>query len=218
MFDAIVPRCFVANSANQQLDFACRFAPVLTVNWRDTLSLKSLDLIRACGLQADDPVIHVSGGTPLLIESLLDAGLRDLTVVNGSSAELEALSACLGDRANRVTLIEHDVIGFHPHRRYALWHDGEIFHSLTHAEERQQYLESLEEALRPGGHLVISTFGPDGPQEYGGLPVRCYSARTLPEELGSQFELADHSLSMHQAPSGEVHEYLHCRFRRHAPG
>ena len=195
-----------------------RLDPVANVNWRDTCSLKSLGLIRACGLQADDPLIDVSGGTPLLIEALLDGGMRDLTVISGSSAVLKALSGCLGDRANRATLIEHDVIGFHPHRRYALWHDREIFHLLTHAEERQQYVESLEEALQPGGHLVITTFGPDGPQEYGGLPVRCYSARTLPEELGSQFELRDHALSMHQAPSGEVQEYLHCRFRRHAPG
>jgi hypothetical protein len=194
-----------------------RVDPLVTLNWRDTSSLKSLELIRACGLQADDPVIDVSGGTPLPIESLLDAGLRDLTVIGGSSANLKALSGCLGDRANRVTLIEHDLIGFHPHRRYALWHDREAFHLLTHAEERQQYVETLEEALRPGGYLVITTFGPDGPLEHGGLPVRRYSARTLPEELGSQFELADHSLSMHQTPSGEVQQYLHCRFRRHAP-
>ncbi len=198
--------------------FEYRPVPIANVNWRDTRSLKSLELIRECGLHADDPVIDVSGGTPLLVRSLLDAGLTDLTVISGSAAVLKALSDCLGDRANRVTLIEHDVIGFHPHRRYALWHDRDLFHSLTHAEERRQYIESLEEALRPEGYLVITTFGPDGPQEYGGAPVMRYSARTLPEELGSQFELADHSLTLHQAPSGEVQQYLHCRFRRHAPG
>ena len=203
---------------NRDPNVAYRFNPNANVHGRDTRVVKSLELIRACGLHADAPVIDVSGGTPLLIESLLDAGFSDLTVINGSPAVLEALSGRLGDRANRVKLIERDVIGFHPHRRYALWHDREVFHLLTHAEERQQYVESLEEALQPGGHLVITTFGPDGPQEYGGLPVRCYSVRTLPEELGSQFELAEHSLSMHQVPSGEVQQYLHCRFQRHAPG
>jgi hypothetical protein len=103
--------------------------------------------------------------------------------------QVKAMSNHLGDRASRVTLIEHEVIGFHAQRRYALWHDREVFHFLTHAEERQQYVEALGEALRPGGHLVITTFGPDGPQEYGGVRVTRYSARTLAEQLGSQFEL-----------------------------
>lgn len=205
-------------SKGQSPSIEYRLAPGANVNWRDTRSLKSLELIRNCRLHADDPIIDVSGGPPLLIASLLEAGLTDLTVISGSAAVLKTLADCAGDRANRLTLIEHDVIGFHPQRRYALWHDREVFHSLTHAEERQQYVESLEEALRPGGHLVLSTFGPDGPQEYGGVPVRRYSPRTLSEELGSQFELADDSFSMHQAPSGDVQQYLHCHFRRHAPG
>jgi hypothetical protein len=205
----------VGQDKHQQAGY--RFGPIVDVNWRDSSALRSLELIRACGLHADDPVIDLSG-SPLLIESLLDAGLRDVTVISGSPPVLKAISDRLGDRASRVMLIEHEVIGFHPQRRYALWHDREVFHSLTHAEERQQYVEALEEALRPGGHLVITTFGPDGPQEYAGVPVSRYSARTLPEELGSQFELAEHSLDMHQAPSGAVQQYLHCRFRRHAPG
>lgn len=203
---------------SQHPDFEYHLAPIANANWRDSGSLKSLELIRNCRLHANDSIIDVSGGTSLLIASLLDAGLTDLTVMSGSAAVLRELSDCLGDRASRLTFIEHDVIGFHPQRRYALWHNRKVFHSLTHAEERQQYVESLEEALRPGGRLVITTFGPDGPQEYGGVPVRRYSARSLPEELGSQFELADYSLSMHQAPSGDIQQYLHCHFRRHAPG
>ncbi len=187
-----------------------------TTEWRDTQALKSLELIRGCGLRADEPLIDVSGGSPLLICSLLDAGFKDLTVLNASYELLEALREYPESGAH-VIVMARDVIGFHPARRYALWHDRGVFQLLRHAEERQQYVESAQEALRPEGHLVIATAGPDGPQECGGLPVSRYAVTTLAEELGGHFELAEHSLVMHHAGHGELHQYLHCRFRKHAP-
>lgn len=189
----------------------------VTTQWRDTQALKSLELIRACGLRADDPLIDVSGGSPLLIASLLEAGLRNLTVMNASFEVLEALreGGLKGDA--RVRLIAGDVPGFHCAHRYALWHDRGVFHLLRHAEERHQYVESAQEALRPEGYLVIATAGPEGPLQCGGLPVRRYEVGTLAEEFGGQFELAEHALAMHHAGDGEPHQYLHCRFRRHVP-
>ena len=194
-----------------------RLGEAANVNRRDPRSLESLQLIHACALKPEDPIIDVSGGAPVLIEALLDAGFTDLTVINGTPEALDTLARRLGDRADRVAILREDLLGFHPHRRYALWHDRGTFHLLTHAEERQQYIESLEEALRPEGHLVITTFGPDGPQHYGGRPVRRYSARVLAEELGGHFELAEHSLEMHPTPVGQIQQYLHCRLRRRAP-
>jgi hypothetical protein len=196
---------------------AVQSVPLPAAQWQDTQSLKSLELIRACGLRADDPLIDVSGGSPLLICSLLDAGFRNLTVMNASFEVLEALreGGLKGDA--RVTLIAGDVPGFHCAHRYALWHDRGVFHLLRHAEERRQYIESAQEALRPEGYLVIATAGPQGPLQCGGLPVRRYEVTTLAEEFGGQFELAEHSLATHHAGDGELHQYLHCRFRRHAP-
>ncbi len=189
----------------------------LAAGWRDTQALKSLELIRACGLRADDPVIDVSGGSPLLICSLLDAGFRKLTVMNASFEVLEALreGGLKGDA--RVALIAGDVPGFHSAHRYALWHDRGVFHLLRHAEERRQYVESAQEALRPEGYLVIATAGPAGPRQCGGLPVRRYEVATLAEELGGEFELAEHALAVHESADGELHQYLHCRFRKRAP-
>ncbi len=187
-----------------------------TTGWRDTQALKSLELIQACGLRPDDPLIDVSGGSPPLVCSLLEAGFRNLTVMNASSELLEALRerGLKGDA--RLTLIAGDVPGFHCAQRYALWHDRGVFHLLRHAEERRQYVESAQEALRPEGHLVIATAGPEGPLQCGGLPVTRYEVAALAEELGGQFELAEHALAMHPG-NGELHQYLHCRFRRHAP-
>jgi SAM-dependent methyltransferase len=179
---------------------------------------KSLQLIRACGLRPDDPIIDVSGGnSSQLIEALLGLGYTDVTVLDDSESSREALFERTADWGPRVHVLGQDVIGFHAPRRYALWHDRGKFHLLTHPEERQQYLEALEEALRPEGHLVIATFGPDGPQFQASQPVRRYSAATLPAELGSHFELTEHSLDVLGSASGDRQHYLHCRFRRHAP-
>jgi len=178
---------------------------------------RSLDLVRACGLHPADPIIDVSGARHTIVVPLLEAGYTDITVLDPSGFALADLAERLGNPGKHVTLLEQLVTGFHPRRRYALWCDEGFFHALQHPEERQQYLETLEEALRPGGHLVIATFGPEGPEECEGVPVRCYGPAALQHELGAHFELAEHSVAVRHAPSGEAYPYLHARFVRHAP-
>jgi len=174
---------------------------------------RSLELIRACGLDAHAPIIDVSGATPGWVDALLDAGFTDVTLLVPDVENLESLREHVGARRALVKLIAGELSEFHPQRRYALWHDAGTFHRLIHPEERQQYVELVQQALRPEGHLVLVTYGPHGPERYAGLPVCRYSSKTLPAELGGQFELTDHSLG---SPSASQ-EILHCRFVRHAP-
>ncbi len=177
----------------------------------------SSHLIRACGLHPEDPIIDVGGAESSPVLAWLAAGYRDITVLDDSVDALEALRKRLGRQTSAVTLLEARVLEFRPRRRYALWHDRGVFHCLVHPDDRQLYVEVVQQALRPEGSLVITTFGPDGPEEYGGTPVIRYSARTLQPELGSQFELAEHSLAVHRSSTGQGHQVLCCRFRRHAP-
>lgn len=172
-----------------------------------------LQLIRRCGLEPDAPIIDVSGADSFMADALLAAGYRDLTILDRSAQALNALRERAGDRAPHLTLVAREVTRFHPARRYALWHDNGEFHLLTYPEERQQYVEVLQEALRPEGHVVISTYGPEAPHEWRG---KCYSAVTLPAELGRQFELMEYAVQAYHTPRGEQ-QYLHCRFSRHAP-
>jgi len=179
--------------------------------------VRATHLVRACHLSLDDPIIDVTGVDSDLMEVLLGEGYRDLTVVESSeSGYADLLRRCAG-HLDRVNIVKADLAGFHATRRYALWHDAGMFHTLIYPEERRQYLEALEEALRPEGYLVIGTFGPEGPEELGGRLVCRYSSASLALELGSHFELAEHSLSVHHSTSGQHQQYLHCRFRRHAP-
>ena len=179
---------------------------------------RSLELVRACGLRPADPIIDVSGAARSIVEPLFEAGYMDVTVLDPSPVALAGLLEKLdGLNSTRLTLLGQDVTRFHPQRRYALWCDEGLFHFFHHPEERQQYVEALEEALCPGGQLVIATFGPEGPEEEGGAPVRRYSAATLQQELGSRFELTEHSIAMRPSATGSPHQFLHARFIRHAP-
>lgn len=178
---------------------------------------RSLELIRACRIGPDDPIIAVGEVDPALVEALLGAGHRDLTVLHPSEEELEALRGALGDLVQEVRLLNEEALQFHPERHYALWHDRGYFDCLTHPDDRQRYVETVQYALRPEGHLVISAYGPGAPERRAGLAVTRFSADRLAAALGRQFELAEHSLATHPARGGESHQLLHCRFRRHAP-
>lgn len=184
------------------------------VSWYESRPERSLQLIRATGLQDTDPIIDVGGGASHLIDELLAAGYRDLTVLDVSAAVLEKLRSRLGSAASSVKLLHQDVTGFRPARQYALWHDRAVFHFLTQHEDRHRYIEALQRGVRPGGHVLMATFGPDGPERCSGLPVVRYDAPTLGAELGADFALVESFLAVHRTPWNSDQQFLHCRFER----
>jgi hypothetical protein len=48
-------------------------------------------------------------------------------------------------------------------RAYDLWHDRAVFHFLTVPEQRTAYVRQVARSVRPGGHVIVSAFGPEGP-------------------------------------------------------
>jgi hypothetical protein len=60
-------------------------------------------------------------------------------------------------------------------------------------------------ALRPGGHAIIATFAPDGPDRCDGLPVTRSSADELLGLLGllgGQFTSVTSVTHIHHTPTG----------------
>jgi len=49
------------------------------------------------------------------------------------------------------------------------------------------YVARLIEAVKPGGHAIIATFAPDGPERCSGLPVARYDAESLRRVVGDAF-------------------------------
>ena len=114
-----------------------------------------------------------------------------------------------------VNWVVSDVTQFKPERQYRLWHDRAVLHFLTAASDRARYVEVLKDALVPGGHAIIATFGPDGPLKCSGLEIRRYSVSRLEDLLGPEFELQFHELENHQTPMGSTQQFLYsCWTRR----
>ena len=55
--------------------------------------------------------------------------------------------------------------------RIKVWHDRAVFHFLTEEADRDRYVAQVRHAVAPGGHVIIATFGPEGPLRCSGLPT-----------------------------------------------
>ncbi len=186
------------------------------VSWYQATPAISHELIRATGVTHGAPIIDVGGGASLLVDVLLQAGFRDLTILDISAAALGRVRERLGPRAAAITLIEADATEYQPSRQFAVWHDRAVFHFLTDAAERDRYKATLRRALAPGGHVIVATFALSGPLRCSGLEVVRYSAASLTEELGRGFALVESREEAHLTPSGKRQAFLYCRFRTDA--
>ena len=184
------------------------------VSWFEAVPLASLDLIRATGAGRDAAVIDIGGGASRLVDALLDDGYRDLTVLDVSEEALAKTKARLGPPGASVHWLGADVTAWQPERLYDLWHDRAALHFLTTADERAAYAERLIRAVRPGGHVIIATFAPDGPERCSGLPVVRHDAASLAALLGPAFELIETRRHDHSTPAGAVQRFQFSRFRR----
>jgi SAM-dependent methyltransferase len=171
----------------------------------------SLTLIRGTGVRPEAPIIDVGGGASTLVDDLLAAGYRDLTVLDVSSAALDAARARLGARRSMVTWLTADVTRAElPERHYQVWHDRAVFHFLTDPADRDRYVAQVRHVVAPGGHVIIATFGPDGPQRCSGLPTMRYDADALHGAFGDDFEMIRGSEERHRTPAGIEQQFVYC--------
>ena len=179
------------------------------VSWYEPVPERSLELIRATGIPLEAPILDVGGGASLLVDHLLRSGYTDLSVLDLSPAALEQARTRLGPVAGRVTWIVADMTTFVPERRYVLWHDRAMLHFLLRPEEQRRYLAALRKGLAPHGHVVLATFGPEGPERCSGLPVQRYSVAALEALLGPGFQRRSSRIEQHRTPGGETQEFLY---------
>ncbi len=184
------------------------------VSWYQPRPERSLQLIREAGVPVDTPIIDVGGGASTLVDHLLDEGYRDVTVLDIAAGAFEHSRARLGSRADKVEWIVGDVTRFDAQRSYGLWHDRAVLHFLTASADRDRYVRALEQALAPGAHLVLSTFGPQGPLKCSGLDVRRYDIDLITELIGDLFELRSDELETHSTPGGSTQQFLYTSWVR----
>ncbi|MCW8808007.1 MAG: class I SAM-dependent methyltransferase, partial [Rhodanobacter sp.] len=154
------------------------------VSWYRPHLDTSLALIERAVPDRDACIIDIGAGEATLVDDLLERGYRQLTVLDISPAAIDVAKHRLGAAAAPVTWLADDIMQVAlPARHFDLWHDRALFHFLTGAEQRANYIERLCQALKPGGHAIIATFGPQGPVKCSGLDTVRYDAESLQREL-----------------------------------
>lgn len=186
------------------------------VSWFQASPIISLEFIRATGAGRAASIIDIGGGVSRLVDALLDAGFTDLSVLDLADQALATSQARLGARAARVRWIAADVTTWNPPRIYDVWHDRAAFHFLTGPAERAAYAARVVKAVRPGGHVIIATFAPDGPERCSGLPVVRHDAGSLADMLGPAFTLVESRRHDHRTPTGIIQKFQFSSFVRAA--
>ena len=159
-------------------------------------------------------VSHRPGGESTPVDNLLARGYESITVLDISQTAIDANRKRLGKASERVHWLVADITKVELERSvYDVWHDRAVFHFLTALNDRLAYVRQVTRAVKPGGSVIVSTFGPVGPTKCSGLDVVRYDAKSLHEEFGVRFRLLDSCKEMHRTPFGTVQQFLYCLCR-----
>lgn len=135
----------------------------------------------------------------------------NLTVLDLSAKALDKSKQRVGNRADSVTWLEGDVtqLLLQAHH-YDLWNDRAVFHFLTEPIDRKAYVQQVMKSVRPGGHVIVSTFAGDGPDKCSDLPTISYSPNSLHAEFGDGFKLLISEKEIHHTPFGTEQKFIYC--------
>jgi 2-polyprenyl-3-methyl-5-hydroxy-6-metoxy-1,4-benzoquinol methylase len=180
------------------------------VSWYLPHLQTSLDIIRRVAPKYPN-IIDVGGGESTLPEDLLAEGYRYITILDISQKAIDVCKKRMGGLSTYIKWLVDDVTKVElPANEYDIWHDRAVFHFLTREEDRRAYVERVAHATKPGGHVIVATFGPEGPTKCSGLDVVRYNADALHDEFGKQFTLLNSHTENHSTPWGATQQFLYC--------
>jgi 2-polyprenyl-3-methyl-5-hydroxy-6-metoxy-1,4-benzoquinol methylase len=184
------------------------------VSWyRDHLET-SLALIERAAPSRSASIIDIGAGESTLVDDLLARGYENISVLDVSQTALDVTKKRLGPLAQKVNWIDADITQAELETRaFDVWHDRAVFHFLTSIEQRAAYVRKAMKTVKPAGHVIVSTFGPEGPTKCSGLAVMRYDAESLHNEFGGRFRLVESSKELHHTPFGTTQQFLYCYCR-----
>jgi SAM-dependent methyltransferase len=184
------------------------------VSWYRPHLERSLALIEQLAPDRSASIIDVGGGESTLVDDLLARGYQKVSVLDISQTAIDANRKRLGNLAQAVHWLVADITRseLEP-SAYHVWHDRAVFHFLTTASDRVAYVRQVARAVKPGGHVIVSTFGPEGPTKCSGLDVVRYDAQSLHDQFGVHFRLLGSSNELHATPFGTTQQFLYCYCR-----
>jgi len=181
------------------------------VSWYRAHLETSLALIERAAPDPSSSIIDVGGGESTLVDDLLAGGYENITILDVSQTAMDVTKTRLGLAAEQVHWLVADITEAQLEPgAYDVWHDRAVFHFLTTSEHRVAYVRQVAHAVKPGGHVIISTFGPEGPTKCSGLDVIRYDAESLHDQFGVRFRLVESSKELHRTPFGTTQQFLFC--------
>ena len=184
------------------------------VSWVQSTPETSLDFFKQFNVPVNAKIIDIGGGDSFLVDHLLDLGYHDITVLDISESALTKAKQRLGKRASEVKWIIADAAAFKPIEKYDFWHDRAAFHFLTQEHEISNYLDTVQQCIKPSGILVIGTFSEQGPKKCSGIEIKQYSETTMNNRLKFYFEKIQCITVDHKTPFDTIQNFIFCSFRK----
>ncbi|MBP6747524.1 class I SAM-dependent methyltransferase [bacterium] len=181
------------------------------VSWYQPHLEKSLQLILSSAPSRTNQIIDVGGGESTLVDDLIEAGYKNISVLDISEKAIDVCRNRLSERSSSVTWLAANILKAElPEKFYDVWHDRAVFHFLTSEAQRLEYVHQVTKAVKTGGHVIVATFGPQGPEKCSGLTTMRYDADALHNEFGTRFRLIESATELHNTPFGTTQQFLYC--------
>ncbi len=204
----------MTTSTEQHWDSVYKTKSPERVSWFRPHLDRSLQFIASARLPPEASILDVGGGASTLVDDLLERGYQNVSVLDLSAEALETSKKRLGERASRVRWIQGNILDAAlPEHACDFWHDRAVFHFLTSRADREEYVALARRSLKPGGHIVVATFGPQGPEKCSGLEVVRFTAEGIHAEFGADFSAVGDSREIHNTPWGSEQEFVYCYCR-----
>ncbi len=184
------------------------------VSWYQPIPTTSLDFLKQFNISKTEKIIDIGGGDSFFVDYLLDLAYTDITVLDISASSLDRAKQRLGDRASKVTWIVADASTFKPTEQYDFWHDRATFHFLTQEQEISNYIDTIQQSIKPTGVLVIGTFSEQGPKKCSGFEIKQYSETSMTDRLKRFFKKVKCITVDHKTPFDTIQNFIFCSFKK----
>ncbi|MEY4482539.1 MAG: hypothetical protein RIQ84_1701 [Pseudomonadota bacterium] len=182
-----------------------------SVSWYAPHLQTSLNLIHQATSHKDSAIIDIGGGEATLVDDLISEGYQDISVLDISQKAIDVAIGRIGKLADKVHWYCADITqATLPQKYFDVWHDRAVFHFLIQEDDRRKYVEQVMRSVKHGGYVIMSTFGPEGPEKCSGLDVVRYDSQNLHGQFGKTFKLINSSTELHKTPIGTTQQFLYC--------
>jgi 2-polyprenyl-3-methyl-5-hydroxy-6-metoxy-1,4-benzoquinol methylase len=179
------------------------------LSWYQSVPKISLELINKFASNKENKIIDIGCGESFLVDSLIDQGYKNLTLLDISSKALQNVQQRLKDTVPVPLNIIGDVLSVElESNKYDIWHDRACFHFLTNEVDIQKYLEKTLHALSDKGKVILSTFATDGPEKCSNLPVHRHDQESIEKIFGKHFLIDLFLRENHITPKGKLQSFI----------